>query len=112
MAARSPRLHVVRYEDLCSDPEGEFERLFASLGLEFNAGAREEVVRGTSGSSKNKSHAWRFSRHGGLSRTAFRPMDSKAMIDAWRKSVSSEEATRIRTLTAPVADRFYTDADW
>jgi hypothetical protein len=112
MAARAPRLHVVRYEDLCSDPEGEFERLFASLGLEFNAGAREEVVRGTSGSSKNKSHAWRFSRHGGLSRTAFRPMDSKAMIDAWRKSVSSEEATRIRTLTAPVADRFYTDADW
>jgi Sulfotransferase family len=111
-AARSPRLHIVRYEDLCSDPQGTYERLFAALGLRFGSAARDEVVRGTSGSSKDKSHSWRFSRHGGLSRTAFRPMDSKAMIDAWRKSVTPEEAARIRALTAPVADRFYTDADW
>ena len=77
MADRSDRLHVVRYEDLCADPVGEFERLFTRMGLEFNDAARAEVVRGTEGSSKNQSHAWRVSRHGGLSRTAFRPMDSK-----------------------------------
>jgi Sulfotransferase family len=112
MADRSDRLHVVRYEDLCADPEGEYERLFARLGLEFNAAARAEVVRGTQGSSKNQSHSWRVSRRGGLSRTAFRPMDSKAMIWAWKKTISPGEAARIRFITGSVAGRFYGDADW
>jgi hypothetical protein len=112
MAARSPRVHVVRYEDLCFDPEGAYRQLFTSLGLEFNGSARDEVARGTSGNSRSKSHSWRFSRHGGLSRTAFRPMDSKAMINAWRTIIDPGEAARIREITAGVADRFYTDADW
>ncbi|MEW6477517.1 MAG: sulfotransferase [Actinomycetota bacterium] len=112
MADRSGRLHVVRYEDLCADPEEEFERLFTRMGLEFNDAARAEVVAGTQGSSKNQSHSWRVSRHGGLSRTAFRPMDSKAMIWAWKKTVSPGEAARIRAITNGVADRFYGDADW
>jgi hypothetical protein len=112
MADRSDRLHVVRYEDLCADPVGEFERLFTRMGLEFNDAARAEVVRGTEGSSKNQSHAWRVSRHGGLSRTAFRPMDSRSMIWAWKDKVSPGEAARIRAIAGPVAERFYSDADW
>jgi hypothetical protein len=112
MAERSPRLHVVRYEDLCLDPEGGYQRLFTSLGVDFNDHAREEVVRGTSGSSKNRSHTWRLSRRGFLSRTAYRPMDAKANLSAWRTVVTSEETARIRAITAPVADRFYSDADW
>jgi hypothetical protein len=112
MADRSDRLHVVRYEDLCADPEGEYERLFTRMGLDFNAAARAEVVAGTQGNSKNQSHSWRVSRHGGLSRTAFRPMDSKAMIWAWKKTISPGEAARIRAITGPVADRFYGASDW
>jgi hypothetical protein len=112
MVDRSDRLHVVRYEDLCADPEGAYESLFTRMGLEFNAAARAEVVAGTQGSSKNQSHSWRVSRRGGLSRTAFRPMDSKAMIWAWKKTIEPHEATRIRNITASVADRFYGDADW
>lgn len=112
MADSSERIHIVRYEDLCADPEGEYERLFTRLGLEFNDAARAEVVAGTNGSSKNQSHAWRVSRHGGLSRTAFRPMDSKSMIRAWEKTISPGEAARIRAITAGVADRCYGPADW
>jgi hypothetical protein len=112
MVDRSERLHVVRYEDLCADPEGEYDRLFTRLGLEFNDAARAEVVAGTQGSSKNQSHSWRVSRHGGLSRTAFRPMDSKSMIRAWAKTISPGEAARIRAITAPVADRLYGPSDW
>jgi len=52
------------------------------------------------------------SRHGGLSRTAFRPMDSKSMIRAWEKTISPGEAARIRAITAGVADRCYGPADW
>ena len=112
MVDRSDRLHVVRYEDLCADPEGEYERLFTRLGLEFNDDARGEVLAGTQGSSKNQSHSWRVSRHGGLSRTAFRPMDSKSMVRAWEKTISPGEAARIRAITAPVADRLYGPSDW
>ena len=112
MADGSDRLHVVRYEDLCADPAGEFERLFTRMGLEFNETARAEIIRGTEGSSKNQSHSWRVSRHGGLSRTAFRPMDSKSMIWAWKKTISPGEASRIRAITGPVAERFYGDGDW
>ena len=113
MAERSPRLHVVRYEDLCLDPEGGYERLFAAVGVDFNEAARAEVVRGTTGSSKTKSHTWQLSRRGFLSRTAFRPMDSKAQARAWRKTVTPEETARIREITAPVAGRFYpSDTDW
>jgi hypothetical protein len=39
-------------------------------------------------------------------------MDSKAMVGAWRKTVTPAEAARLRDLTGPVADRFYSDADW
>jgi hypothetical protein len=113
MADRSPeRFHLLRYEDLCMDPVGEYERLFEAMGVDFNDSAREEVIRGTSGSSKNKSHSWRISRQGFLSRTAFRPMDSKAMVSAWRKTITPEEAVRLRALTGPVAERLYGDADW
>lgn len=112
MAQRCERIHVVRYEDLCLDPVGGFERLFSLLGVEFNAAARAEVVAGTQGASKTKSHSWRLSRRGFLSRTAFRPMDSKAMVAAWRRTVTPEEADRLRRLTGPVAEHFYTDADW
>ncbi len=112
MAERSDRMHVVRYEDLCMDPEGGYERLFALLGVDFNRTAREEIVRGTTGSSKNQSHSWQFSRRGFISRTAFRPMDSKAMVGAWRKTVSPDEAARLRELVEPVAGRFYGDRDW
>lgn len=112
MAQRCERIHVVRYEDLCLDPVGEFERLFSRLGVEFNAAARAEVVAGTQGASKAKSHSWRLSRRGFLSRTAFRPMDSKAMVAVWRRTVSPAEAERLRQLTGPVAERFYTDDDW
>jgi Sulfotransferase family len=112
MADGSDRLHIVRYEDLCADPERQYEELFTRLGLEFNDAARAEVVAGTNGASKNQSHSWRVSRHGGLSRTAFRPMDSKSMIRAWEKTISPGEAARIRAMTAGVADRCYGPSDW
>jgi hypothetical protein len=112
MAERSDRLHVIRYEDLCREPEEAFGRLFASLGLEYNAKAREEVRRATTGTSRNQSHRWRISRRGLISRTAFRPMDSKANISSWRAVITPDEAMRIRDLTEPEAGSFYTDRDW
>jgi hypothetical protein len=112
MAARCDRLHLTRYEDLSLDPEGAYGQLFATLGLEFNAAARTAVVEATSGSSRDKAHQWRLSRRGFLSRTAFRPMDSKANLSAWRSVVTPEELARIRAITEDVACRFYSDEEW
>jgi hypothetical protein len=112
LADRSDRLHIVRYEDLCADPEAAFEVLFHRVGLEFNTAARDEVVAGTRTQSGNRTFTWRLSRHGGVSRTAYRPMDSKAMIRAWQKTITPAEADRIRDITGPVGERYYGDADW
>jgi hypothetical protein len=109
---RSDRLHLVRYEDLCADPEGAFESLFRRVGVEFNAAARAEVVAGTQGNSRPQSHMWRLSRQGGLTRTAYRPMDSKSMIRAWQATISPAEADRIRAIAGPVGKRLYGDSDW
>ena len=107
------RLYIHQpYELYSAENHDAWHRLFTRMGLEFNDAARAEVVAGTQGSSKNQSHSWRVSRHGGLSRTAFRPMDSRAMIWAWKDKISPSEAARIRVITGPVADRFYGDADW
>ena len=109
---RSDRLHVVRYEDLCADPERAFESLFSRVGVEFNASARTEVIAGTQGHSRPQSHKWRLSRQGGLTRTAYRPMDSKRMIRAWQKTITPGETARIRDITDSVGERHYGDADW
>jgi len=112
MVDRSDRLHVVRYEDLCADPESAFEALFNRVGLEFNAAARAEVLAGTQAQSGRQTFTWRLSRHGGFSRTAYRPMDSRSMIRAWQKTISPAEADRIRDITAAVSERYYGDDDW
>jgi hypothetical protein len=55
---------------------------------------------------------WRLSRQGGLTRTAYRPMDSKSMIRAWQATISPAEADRIRAIAGPVGTRLYGDSDW
>lgn len=113
-----PGFVVVRHEDLSVDPVGGYARLHAALGLPFTPEVHAAVeegsgLRGSAGSAE-RTHVWRLSRRGLLSRTAYRPMDSRAGLGRWRSAVSDEEVERIRALTADVAAAYYTDAelDW
>src|SRR5712691_1095796 len=109
---RLPDFHVVQHEDLSTEPVRGFSQLYADLGLPFTRRVRDVVVRSSTGRSKERAHAWQFSRRGWLSRTAFRPMDSRANLIAWTRRVTPDEVSRIRSLTKDVGSLFYTDQGW
>src|SRR6266508_3488682 len=68
--------------------------------------ALDAVVRSTTGSLDGRAHRWSLVR-GGLSKTGYRPMDSRANLVAWRDRLSAEEVARVRALTHSVAARWY-----
>jgi hypothetical protein len=103
---RCPTVRVVRYEDLAADPVTAFAGLYADLGLGFDGQARQAVERSTTGSGQGRPHRWSLS-WGGLSKTGFRPMDSRANLAAWRGQLAAEDVERIRALTGSVADIWY-----
>ena len=103
---RCPAVRIVRYEDLVADPVSSFAGLYAGLGLGFDERAEAEVVRSTTGSAQRRAHRWSLSRRG-LSKTGFRPMDSRANLVAWKRQLGADEVARVRAITASVADRWY-----
>jgi Sulfotransferase domain len=110
VAAEHERRHegvrVVRYEDLAAEPVSSFAELFGWLGLRFDRGVERAVVRATTGTTKRRAHTWSLSRSG-LSKTGYRPMDSRANLTAWRRALTAEELARVREVTAEVAGRWY-----
>jgi Sulfotransferase domain len=110
VAAEHERRHagvrVVRYEDLATDPQAAFAELYGWLGLAFGEQARRAVTRATTGSARRRAHHWSLSR-GGLSKTGYRPMDSRANLTAWRRLLDPGEVERVRAVTAEVAGRWY-----
>ena len=105
-ARRHPGIRIVRYEDLAGDRLASFADLYAWLGLDFGERARRAVVHSTTGSAQQRAHHWSLSRSG-LTKTGFRPMDSRANLVAWRRQLDDDELARVRALTAEVADRWY-----
>ena len=99
-------LHLQRYEDLATEPESGFRRLYEMCGLTWTDQARQRIASATTDHGRTeKSHAW--SLRGGLSRTAFRPMDSRAALGSFRDRLSEQEIEQVRDMTAEVAARYY-----
>ena len=90
-----------RHEDLSRDAEGEFERLYARLGLEWTSAVRREIA----GASSTENPDVPDSTH------AIR-VDSSANVDRWRSVLTRQEADEVRESTADVWPRFYSDDDW
>ena len=107
---RCPRLQVVRYEDLVADPLAGFARLYEDLGLRFGPRVRQAVTRSTTGSTGGRAHRWTLSR-AGLSKSGYRPMDSRANLTAWKAQLGPAEVARVRAVTADVAGRWYSAAE-
>ena len=99
-------LHLQRYEDSASDPEQGFRGLYETCGLTWTDQARQRVISATTAHGKARgAQAW--SLRGGLSRTAFRPMDSRAALGSFRDRLTPQEIERVRDLIADVAGRYY-----
>jgi hypothetical protein len=108
-----PSIIVVRHEDLSLDPIDRFSRLYQQLDLPFHANAENAIRRATraAGAGGSASHGWSISRRG-ISRTGFRPMDSRSNATAWKRSLGADEIRRIRSLTEPVSEIFYEPDSW
>ena len=98
-------LTVWRYEDLASDPMAEFAALYAWFDLPWTDAARDRIEAATSASTM-PTNGFAWSLRGGLSRTAYQPMDSRSAAAAALKRLSPEDVERVRELTAVVAERF------
>ncbi len=108
VAAAHPDLVVRTYESLAGDPLVAFEALYGDLGLRWGDAPAATVGAATS-TTPRESTGFRWSLRGGLSRTAFQPMDSRASVAAAAGRLSPPEVERVLALTDPVRGLFYQD---
>jgi Sulfotransferase family len=111
LAGRLPRrLTLRRYEDLATDPVPQFRELYDVCGLTWTDKVEQQVVAATTGrGNAERRHVW--SLRGGLSHTAFRPMESRAALRSYRERLTPEQIDRVLELTADVATRYYREAE-
>ena len=110
--ARHPGLlHIKRYEDLASDPEAGFRELYAICGLSWTERARKQIRWATTDHGKAEGGLYRWILRGGVSRTAFRPMDSRSSLATFRRWLSEQDIEKVREITDPVAARYYDAKD-
>lgn len=102
---RLQAVSIVRYEDLAADPVARFRELYGRLGLTWTPRVEARVVTTTTAPDSARVFGWNW--RGGLSRTGYRPMDSRRSLTTYRELLSPAEVERIEALTAEVAHRFY-----
>ncbi|MFI6296067.1 sulfotransferase [Nonomuraea sp. NPDC050790] len=93
---RTPDILQVSYDDLATDPVKGFRALYSYTGLTWTPSAEQRIARAClADTSVERSFAWT-----GLSRTAYRPMNSRQALQQSTRGLTPDEVTRIRHLTA------------
>jgi Sulfotransferase family len=98
---RHPGWSFLRHEDVSAEPIATFERLYAELGLEFTASARQSIARASA--SDNPAE---------LPTPHAVELDSAASLGRWRDDLTADEVETLRERTRDVWPRFYSEADW
>ncbi|WP_080045076.1 sulfotransferase [[Actinomadura] parvosata] len=93
---RTPGILVTSYEALAADPVPGFRALYAYAGLRWTPAAERRIVRACCRPSGRSGGGFAWS---GLSRTAYRPMDSRQAITHGARGLSDQEAARVRAMT-------------
>jgi Sulfotransferase family len=100
---RIPEIHVVRHEDLSTEPLARFAELYERLGLEFGDRSRRAVRAATSGSNPAELDVDRPHRV---------RLDSRANLHNWRNRLTAGEVAQIRAICADAAAPFYPEPEW
>jgi hypothetical protein len=101
-----PGVAIRRYEDFATAPATAFAELYDHFGLRFTERAAQRIAKATGGTGTDRdAHRWTLAF--GLSKTAFRPLDSASMVASAYRRLEPEEIALVRKLTADVAERFY-----
>lgn len=92
----------LRHEDLSQDPSAHFEHLFKQFNLHFSKHV-QTVIQDYSGEDNptdaKKGHT-------------FTKRDSKSNIKSWKKKLTEDEITHIRTGVEDISSAFYANSDW
>lgn len=96
--ATTPGIRVVSYEELAAAPVSGFRELYRYAGLTWNRRAERRIVRACA--APGPAAAWSGFAWSGLSRTGFRPMDSRQALRSAARGLTPSEVARIRDLTA------------
>ena len=91
----------LRLEDVAQDPLERFDTMFDHLGMPF-----EEEVRSTIRDHSDASNPDQVADMASTKR------NSRAAVQAWRRSLSDDGLARIRDQVEPIAAAFYGDEDW
>ncbi|MEU8245263.1 sulfotransferase [Nonomuraea sp. NPDC048916] len=92
---RTPGVLVTAYEDLARDPVPGFRRLYDYAGLTWSNTVEHRVDRACTGTgATDRGFAW-----SGMSRTAFRPMNSRQVLDRATRGLTPAQVSRVRELT-------------
>jgi hypothetical protein len=92
---------VRRLEDVAQDPLARFGAMFDHLGLPFEDEVRATILEHSDASNPDQ-----------VADMASTKRDSRAAVQAWRRSLSSDDLGRIRGGVEPIAATFYGDEDW
>jgi len=90
----------LRHEDVARNPLKRFESLYRTFGLDFTKSIRETIRAYSQPAGDNQNADSHIRR------------DSELVIHNWKERLTGDEIYRVRELTAPIANRFYTDSDW
>ncbi|NUR88887.1 MAG: sulfotransferase family protein [Nonomuraea sp.] len=94
--AATPGIQVISYEALAADPVAGFRSLYTYAGLSWTPAAERRITRACTGAVRgHRGFTW-----SGLSRTAYRPMNSREALSRAAHGLTADEVTRIRALTA------------
>ncbi len=91
---RHPDWHLLRYEDLCADPLGQYETLAQEFGLKLKASTRQKII---TLSAKNSSDPGSTQRN------------SRSMPDIWRQRMSTGEIDAVMGVVGEFGLGYYTE---
>lgn len=100
---QNPDFISVRHDDLSREPLSEFRALYQKLGYPFTPQVEHAILNTSSSENptrlaKNKTHSVK--------------LNSRANLDNWKTILTSDEISRIRTLTEEVSHLYYSDNEW
>ena len=97
----NPDFLIVRHEDLSRDPIPGYLEMYRTLGLEFTSRVKKNILN--SSSSENPKE---------LSKIHGFKLDSRAIVDSWKKRMTSDEIARVHEITQEISSLYYSEEEW
>jgi len=92
--ASNPDWRLLRYEDLCADPTGQFETLAEEFGLDLNLGTRQKIKALSATDSPDSGSTRR---------------NSRLMPDVWRQRMSPGKIDAVMGIVGEFGLGYYTE---